>query len=260
MRPYILNDDQCIELASSYLLKKMVQEGWRPSLLLDQPGDKDLEPILEWMMTRQWVHIDSVESGDSFYAPTESGETQARQFQIRYTEYLRIYDVFCAVDLQAGEFAFASYFDLEEPQWGQYLQDPRWDDLRVAVAEFKGIDPVEIVFLSFLQENRFGKTSGAWQFDLALGETWKEVIAVCNNAISMEQLSYEDDQGKVEGTDVIRDVVSQGMALQKKLAQTEQRLVKEGKIQLAGAANPAPDDFWDPYLADPGYTGSFGKN
>jgi len=37
----------------------------------------------------------------------------------------------------------------------EHINDKRFHDLRIAVCEFKKIDPVDIVFLSFLNEQRF---------------------------------------------------------------------------------------------------------
>lgn len=257
-RPYQLQDTQRVQLASDYLLKKMTSENWRPDLMLDAPGDRDLEPALEQMMTQGWISIQSPKDADAFYIPTEAGKARAFHFQTRYSEFLRVFDIFCAVDLKAGEFALASYFDLSESAWSKFIEEPRWDDLRVAVAEYKGIDPIEVVFLSFLQEKRFGSDQPGWQFDLLLGDTWKDVVAVCNNSISVDQLGYEDEQGKVSGEDVIRDVILQGFKILKHLAQEEKRLVVEGKIRLAGKPKPVLESFWDPYLTDPKYKGSLG--
>ncbi|MCP4579785.1 MAG: response regulator [Deltaproteobacteria bacterium] len=59
------------------------------------------------------------------------------------------------------------------------------------MAEFKKLDPVEIVFMSFLNEDRFGRDETGWQFDLLLGNIWDEILHICNTAIRLEDLGYE---------------------------------------------------------------------
>ena len=94
--------------------------------------------------------------------------------------------------MEAGDFAFASYFDFDDDiRWREYLDDDRWDDLRVAVADYKKLNPVEIVFMSFISENRFGRNEVGWQFELLLGAVWDEILDICNSAIQWDQLGYE---------------------------------------------------------------------
>jgi len=123
----------------------------------------------------------------------------------KYFDYLKMYDIYCAVDLDKGEFAFSSINnDWTDEQWFNFLGNERFSDVRVAVAEFKGLNPVEIVFLSFLNENRFDCTAPKWEDNLTADGIWREIEEICNTAISADYLK--------EGG-VIEDVITQGTAI-----------------------------------------------
>lgn len=202
---YVVSESEKKQFASTFLLQRMVnRREYFPIWLEGQ--DKDLEPILEFMLTR-----DLVEIKDNKYVPTNKGHQSLTRFAERYTDFLKNFDVYCAVDLEEGDFAFNKWFDFEDDSlWENYLNEDRWEDLRVAVAEYKGLNPVEIVFMSFINENRFGNTGQGWQFDLLLGSIWDDILEICNSALSIDDLAYESEDGPVSGDVVIRDIVTQG--------------------------------------------------
>ncbi|MBW2184195.1 MAG: hypothetical protein JRF49_10075 [Deltaproteobacteria bacterium] len=220
---YALNDEQKKQFAGAYLLNVMINTPRSFPVLLEG-NEEDLEPVLEWLLMKEYIEIRNQER----YVPNEKGREVLKRFLARYTEYLKVFDIYCAVDLQAGEFAFASYLDFEDnASWKNFLNDDRWDDIRLAVAEFKKLDPVEIAFMSFLNEDRFGRDETGWQFDLLLGNIWDEIILICNTAIRWEDLGYEDEKGSVSAEDVITDIIKQGSALMIKLLEREEKLRKE---------------------------------
>jgi hypothetical protein len=220
---YALNDEQKKQFAGAYLLNVMINTPRSFPVLLEG-NEEDLEPVLEWLLMKEYIEIRNQER----YVPNEKGREVLKRFLARYTEYLKVFDIYCAVDLQAGEFAFASYLDFEDnASWKNFLNDDRWDDIRLAVAEFKKLDPVEIAFMSFLNEDRFGRDETGWQFDLLLGSIWDEIILICNTAIRWEDLGYEDEKGSVSAKDVITDIIKQGSALMIKLLEREEKLRKE---------------------------------
>lgn len=166
----------------------------------------------------QRLHLSgALTTKDGKYIPTDKGREELVLFYNKYYEYLKIFDIFCAVDLERGEFAFSS---INEPwsdeEWFSFLDDERFSDVRVAVADFKGLNPLEIVFMSYLNENRFDCGANRWQYNLTGDEIWREIEAVCNNAISVDYL-------KEDG--VLEDVIKQGteIALQ---------LIKEAEESL----------------------------
>lgn len=140
---------------------------------------------------------------DAAYVPTELAHTELQTFYAKYSEYLKLFDIFCAVDLESGTFAFEEINNpaFDDDRWFDYLSNERFSDVRVAVAQFKGIDPIEIVFMSFLTEGRFEVGAERWQHNLTGNDVWNEIIDICNTAITKEYL-------EVDG--VLEDVIKQG--------------------------------------------------
>jgi hypothetical protein len=175
--------------------------------------DQILEPLFIELMAKGYVGTQGIN-----YVATAKGEEVFGNFMQRYTEYLKVYDVFSFVDLEKGEFAFARYFDFDtDEQWDSFKNDQRFDDLRIAVALFKKIDPNEIVFMSFINENRFDTQSDGWQMDLASDNTWAEIGAIVDTAIKPEEV----------GDDAMQDMIRQGSDLMMDLLKEEQRQREE---------------------------------
>lgn len=130
------------------------------------------------------------------FVPTNEGRNEVVNMYAKYYEYLKIFDIYCAVDLAKGEFAFERRNnDFSEDEWRSFVDQDRFSDIRVAIAEIKGIDPIEIVFMSFLNEGRFECTGTDWQYNLTEDNVWKEIEEICNTAI---RGSYLEEQGVVE--------------------------------------------------------------
>ncbi len=220
---YSVSEDEKKQFASAYLLDRMINGPLTFPLLLED-HDKDLEPILEYMLTRDYVEIKGHR-----YVPGSKGREVLLRFSRRYKDYLKNFDVFCAVDLESGNFAFEKWFEIEDDAvWDAYLEEERWEDLRVAVAAFKKLNPVEIVFMSFLNEKRFGNAGEGWQFDLLLGTVWDEILEICNSALCVADLAYEDDErNSISGEDVIKDVLSQGAELNLWIREEEEKEEEE---------------------------------
>lgn len=175
--------------------------------------DKILEPLFIELMAKGYVSTQGIN-----YVATAKGEEVFNTFMQRYTEYLKVYDVFSFVDLEKGEFAFARYFDFDtDAQWDAFKNDERFDDLRIAVALFKKIDPAEIVFMSFINENRFDTQSPGWQMDLMADNTWAEIEAIVDTAIKPEEV----------GADAMEDMIRQGSDLMMDLLKEEERQRQE---------------------------------
>lgn len=214
-----ITDETKQRFASIYVLDHMINTPKTFPLFLER-NDEDLEPILEHLLVKECIEIHDKER----YIPTEKGREALRLFMARYSEFLRIFDIYCGVDLGTGEFAFARYFEFEDEQaWKSYLNQERWDDLRVAAAEFKNIDPVEIVFMSFINEGKFGRDKTGWQFDLLLGTVWDEIAVIVETALHVEDIGYGSGQDRVQGKDVMGDVLTQGAKLLTDLLAQEDR-------------------------------------
>ena len=259
---YSIDEEKKMQFAGIFVLEYMIN---KPSIfnLLLEGNDIDLEPILEWLMVKKYVDIENKEK----YVPTEKGRESLSLFLARYTEFLNIFDIYCAVDLGNGEFAFDDYFDYQESGgWKNFLDQERFEDLRVAVASFKNMDPVEIVFMSFINEDRFGKDESGWQFDLLLGTVWDEILDICNCALAWQDLGYEDDEGQVDAKVVIEDIIKQGTELMMELHKQETNFAAQEITQSElddkkddnetyverVVVEEYPYDYYDPYY-DPYY-------
>lgn len=184
--------------------------------------DAILEPYFVELMAKDYLTTSGL-----YYKPTQKGMDALSLFSKRFQEYLKLFDIFSFVDLTKGEFAFAKFFDFNtDEEWDNYKSDPRFEDLRVAVAIYKKVDPAEIVFMSFINEKRFDTASAGWQMDLASDAIWNEIEAICAAALKPEQLGTPD---------VIEDIVTQGTALMMKLL--EEELAQRKEEQAAGVSN-----------------------
>lgn len=223
-----LSTERKREFATIFLLEKMINDPMYISILLEG-NDAYLEALLSEMLAKDYVDIKDVKEAKK-YVPTEKGRELVVGFMRRYQDFLKNLDVFCAIDLEEGEFAFESYWEIEdEGVWNSYLEEDRWEDLRVAAALYKGIDPIELIFMSFINEDRFGQNpESGWQFDLELGSLWDEMVNICESALTMNQLGYEDDDGRhISGEDVLRDILRQGAALNRELWEEEDEMNAE---------------------------------
>ena len=98
---FTLNDEQRKEYASGVLLDQLISNEPRLSVVLER-DDRDLEPLLVYMMSKGYVEVDS----KNFYQVTVKGAEKDANLKKRYQEYLSHFDLYCAVDTQSGEFAF----------------------------------------------------------------------------------------------------------------------------------------------------------
>lgn len=235
---YSVTDQQKKEFAGIYLLEFIINKPKAFALFLEH-DESDLEPILEYLLVKGWIQI----MNDEKYVPTVDGRLELKKFLEKYSAYLENFDVFCAVDLGAGEFAFQYWDDIEdEEEWERFLNQERWEDMRVAVADYLKMNPVEIVFMSFVAEDRFGRDQTGWQFDLLLGSVWDEILEICNTALQVNDLSYESDTGIVSGENVIQDIIKQGKALVREILQEDPKAFRE-EINK-GDPSDADDEFY----------------
>ena len=257
-KTYELTDEKKETFAMLFLLESLVNSELRLPVLLE--GDnKFLEKFIDKLFQKNCLAIQK----DS-YVPTPTGKDKLKLFMQRYSEFLNTLDMFHSVDLACGEFAMAMFFDLDDAAWKVFLAQDRWEDLRIAVAEFKGIDPVEIVFMSFLNEGRFDTSKSGWQFDLTLGTTWSELLEVCNTALQVEDLDYTDSSGShVTGQAVLKDVITQGTDVLLQLFKTEKEQEESGggggtpsggTVETYEVVQPATVLYYEPYY-DPFYVG-----
>ena len=201
-----ITDDNKKTFKAIILLDEMIN-GSHQFKTVDNGDDSVLEPLFIDLLSKGYVQT----TGANYHITTK-GQDVYNVFMKRYTEYLKVYDIFSYVDLEEGEFAFARYFDFDsDDAWADFTNDERFDDLRIAVAIFKKIDPAEIVFMSFINENRFDTTAAGWQIDLVSDNSWKEIEDICNTAIKPDEV----------GEDAMIDMIGQGSDLMIKLLEEE---------------------------------------
>lgn len=208
-----VDDRTRLQFAGLYVLQLLQTEGGDAPASLAE-GEALLAPVLHWLVDQGYATVDSKDA----LQKTSQGSRVLAEFERRYESFLRDYDVFCAVDLETGEFALSFYDDYPgAAQWHAFLDQERWDDLRLAVAEHEGLDPVELLFMSFLKDERYGRDEEGWDFDRLLGSVWDELSAIVGSALTVADLGYDDGEEHVEGAAVIKDVIREGRALAREL-------------------------------------------
>lgn len=182
-------------------------------------------------MVKRGFLNDPAVTGQKLFDLTPEGVRAMRRFDRRYIEYLNIMEIFGAVDLETGDFALSSYYKLDDVEWERFINNDRWDDLRVAVAEHKDLDPFEVVFMGFFHEGRFNPENGRWQREVMESDVWRDLEELVVGAASVEQLSYEDHGHTIAGEDVLRDVIRRGVKLSEVLWREEMELVDGGELE-----------------------------
>jgi hypothetical protein len=170
-----------------------------------------------------------LEIQEGYFFPTQAGRDILVRFFERYQEYLKMFDIFSAVDLEKGQFAFENInnSELSDEHWFEYLSDKRFSDVRIAVADFKGLNPIEVVFMSLLTEGRFDTQAPRWQSYLTGDEPWNDIVNICNTAIDVDYLREED---------VLINIIIEGSKLAIALTAEYEEMVRQAKAEQAANA------------------------
>jgi len=129
--------------------------------------------------------------------------------------------ILASIDLDNGAFG--------DPKT-DLLEGDQWSDLRVAVAEHKGIDQYRVVFLAMLSAERFFENPD-WKFDLSMGTLFDEMQQIVQDQLCVEDLGYTDNEGPVSGEDVIRDIIEQGEELSRERRRQVQKTVEKERVE-----------------------------
>jgi hypothetical protein len=210
---YSLTSEERIRYAGILILDYMTQKNITFPILL-KGEDLNLEPILQNLCKSGFVEI----YGQNF-GVTEKGRKEVDEFFSGYSKFLKEFEVYQAVDLEAGEFAWSSYYDFEtDEDFQDFLNQERWEDVRFAVAEYQNhkkflkwklLNPVENVFVSFMEESRFDFSESGWQTKILSGQIWDEILEIGNSMLQWQDFG---------GEDVIKDIINQGKQLTKQLS------------------------------------------
>ena len=194
----------------------------RLNIALAETDDEGLESLLNFMESRGTLTVEE----DNYYKATDKGHEVYQDLVKQLEAYVTHFEVYAYVDLEQGIFG--------DPET-DLLEGDKWSDLRVAVAEHKGIDPYRVVFLAMLSAETFYENPD-WKFDLSMGTLFQEMKQIVLEQLHVDDLGYSDSEGKVSGEEVIRDIIEHGSELVAKRKSREQGI--KGRKQ----AEESPDE------------------
>ena len=194
----------------------------RLNIALAETDDEGLESLLNFMESRGTLTVEE----DNYYKATDKGHEVYQDLVKQLEAYVTHFEVYAYVDLEQGIFG--------DPET-DLLEGDKWSDLRVAVAEHKGIDPYRVVFLAMLSAETFYENPD-WKFDLSMGTLFQEMKQTVLEQLHVDDLGYSDSEGKVSGEEVIRDIIEQGSEL------VAQRKSREREIKGRKQAEESPDE------------------
>ena len=194
----------------------------RLNIALAETDDEGLESLLNFMESRGTLTVEE----DNYYKATDKGHEVYQDLVKQLEAYVTHFEVYAYVDLEQGIFG--------DPE-SDLLEGDKWYDLRVAVAEFKGIDPYRVVFLAMLSAETFYENPD-WKFDLSMGTLFQEMKQIVLEQLHVDDLGYSDSEGKVSGEEVIRDIIEQGSEL------VAQKKSREQEIKGRKQAEESPDE------------------
>lgn len=202
---FVVNEQVKFQYAGFYVMFVIHKESYQLTNPLSAK-DRVMQPIMDWLQEQDYTEL----KGHVFQL-TQKGIEVLETFLDRYKTFLEEFDVYCGVDLEQGEFAFTyynNYDDMEE--WNEFLAEDRWEDLRIAVAEYRGLDPIEIVLMSLIHEGRFGKDDDGWNEDLLLGSVWEEIQSICNTSPRFKSLCNEQTPLGDTPEALIQEIIQKG--------------------------------------------------
>jgi len=246
-----LSTEKKQQFAGLLLLDQIISEKEKLHSAFMEKNDQLLEEYFNILERRGLLEVGE----DHYFKITEQGQKIYQQLLDQQVSYDTHFDVYSHVDMEKGIFA---------DKTTDFLEDERWEDLRVAVAQFKGIDPYRMVFLGMLSSETFFENLD-WKFDLAAGTLFEEMEAIVEEQIIEEDLSYEDEDGFVSGHAVLEDVIQQGSQINQERYQKEeeseralaQRTDEEAPGETVTIIEEHPDGYgYDPMLTLGAYAGS----
>ena len=194
----------------------------RLNIALTETDDEGLESLLNFMESRGTLSLEK----DNFYKITDKGHEVYQDLVKQLEAYVTHFEVYAYVDLEQGIFG--------DPET-DLLEGEKWSDLRVAVAEYKGIDPYRVVFLAMLSAESFYENPD-WKFDLSMGTLFQEMEQIVDEQLHVDDLCYGDSEGTFSGEEVIQDIIQQGSELAAK------RKRKENEINGRKHIKESPDE------------------
>ncbi|MBM3234990.1 hypothetical protein FJZ31_01695 [Candidatus Poribacteria bacterium] len=296
VKPQAMSYEAKLQCAGEFLLYQMAENKYPIPVMLEG-DDTWLQPVVDYMFQKDVTDIDDKHG---CYVITDKGRRTLQLMTEKFQDAMAQLDIYSYVNLNIGppgegkpDKAFGSFDDHtedDEPNFSfkkkslikRNTEEFLNEDLRVAVALYKSIDPFYLVFLSLLAEDRLGQ-SKCWQYDLALDfskdtkhETgssfFREIEEIVETALTMDDLGYiDDDTGEeITGKAVIEDVIRRGAIEAQRRAEEEaeieeeeergeEEIVEEEVVEYAPTYDWDVWVFYDPwvyyplYIADPFY-------
>ena len=180
----------------------------RLNIALAETDDEGLESLLNFMESLGTLTVEE----DNYFKATDKGHDVYQDLVKQLEAYVTHFEIYAYVDLEKGIFG--------DPET-DLLEGDKWSDLRVAVAEHKGIDPYRVVFLAMLSAETFFENPD-WKFDLSMGTLFQDMQQLVLEQLHVNDLGYSDSEGKVSGEEVISDIIEQGSELVTKRTSREQ--------------------------------------
>ncbi len=202
------------------------------------------------------------------YQATDEAKVIVQHHRRKFREFLSFYDVFAHVDPLTGEFAFKKIKKIllqegGKKAWENYKTHQRWVDYRVPVVIYKGFDPREFIFFSFMEEGKYiplkNDTEHQWAENLFKGDLWEELESVVSTAPVWEEQGDEENPANeimetiiIEGAAVLK---SQRNKLQKFIKKQDKLIGLEEELDFLEKEKDLEkddsDDYYEDYYKDP---------
>lgn len=171
------------------------------------------------------------------YEPSDEAFKIVKSYKKRYEEYIKLYDVYAYVDPEKGKFALNKYKKIKLKEngkelWWDYLNDDRWVDYRVPISVFKGLDPREFIFYSFIDEEKFmphpDDDEHEWAETLFLGKIWDEMYHILDSSPLWEEQADSIEESK----EIMETIINEGANVIKSQRKKLNKYIKEQNSKL----------------------------
>lgn len=177
----------------------------------------DVEPWVNTLAGKGYVKFkEKGIFGNANISLTKQGQAIVEAFQHRYQNLIKATEIYSAIDLEAGSFAWEYWLedDPTQEEFTSIMNEPHWEDLRVPILQNMGLDPIEAIFIQKLQDEELNSDDPEnWGFDLLVDEFWNEIEEIANSQIKIEDLALEEESGE----DIINNILQRGEEVMKDL-------------------------------------------
>lgn len=203
-------------------LKMMQDTGEQPDIMLPQ----ELQYLKKDIDAAEKADYLKLNSSHRYEIDTKGLEL-LQTLEHRSVDHVKMFEVFCAVDLKEGHFAFSDALEkgVSSDLWNNYLNLPRFEDLRVAVAQIKGLDVLDFIFTMMFSwgDFDFKNRDADWTFDLSMDKPFEEMLDKANKSFQWVQMHDDPEIAKSR----MENVISKGVEVMINLAKQEEQIETE---------------------------------